>query len=86
MSAYPEPVKEFWVYTGLRLSLFAASLGVVFGIWALVADSVPLLWVIVIAFLVSGVASYFLLNAQRDAFARRVESRVEHMKSKEDID
>ncbi|WP_121253250.1 DUF4229 domain-containing protein [Nocardioides ferulae] len=79
-------MKEFWVYTGLRLSLFAASLGVVFGIWALVADSVPLLWVIVIAFLVSGVASYFLLNAQRDAFARRVESRVEHMKSKEDID
>ena len=79
-------MKELWVYTGLRLSLFVASFGVVFGIWALVADSVPLLWVVVLAFLLSGVASYFLLNRQRDAFARRVEARVEHLKSKEDVD
>ena len=79
-------MKEFWVYTGMRLMLFAATFGVVFGVWALVADSVNLLWVVVIAFLVSGVASFFLLNPQRDAFARRVEARVEHLKSKEDVE
>jgi hypothetical protein len=86
-------VKEFVVYTALRLALFVASLALVSGIWLLVTDSVPLVWPIVIAFLLSGVASYFLLNRQRAAFARRVEERAaratarfEEMKAKEDAD
>jgi hypothetical protein len=86
-------VKEFWTYTALRVGLFLASGAIVFAVWALVADSVPMLWVVVIAFVVSGVASYFLLNHQREAFARRVDarakrvsSRFEEMKAKEDAD
>ena len=86
-------MKEFVVYTGLRIGLFVASLVVVFGAWALVADTVPILWVVVISFVISGLASYFLLNRQRAAFARRVEQRAdrmqerfEQMKSKEDVD
>jgi len=86
-------VKEFWIYTGLRVALFVASLGVVAGVWMLVSDEVPVLWVIVIAFVMSGVASYFLLNAPREAFARRVELRAqrasdafEAQRSKEDAD
>ena len=86
-------MKEFVVYTALRLALFVASLALVSGIWLLVADSVPLVWPIVIAFLLSGIASYFLLNRQRAAFARRVEERAaratarfEEMKAKEDAD
>ena len=51
---YPEPVKEFVVYTVLRLLLFAASFAIVAGIWLAVSDNVPLLWVFVIAFVVSG--------------------------------
>ena len=50
-----------------------------------------MLWAVVIAFVVSGLASYFLLNRQREAFARRVDeraqrvsSRFEEMKAKED--
>jgi ABC-type bacteriocin/lantibiotic exporter with double-glycine peptidase domain len=70
-------MKEFWIYTGLRIALFVASLGVVAGVWMLVADEVPLLWVVVVAFALSGVASYVLLNRQREAFARRVEARAE---------
>jgi ABC-type bacteriocin/lantibiotic exporter with double-glycine peptidase domain len=70
-------MKEFWIYTGLRIALFVASLGVVAGVWMLVSDEVPLLWVVVIAFALSGVASYVLLNRQREAFARRVEARAE---------
>ena len=76
VTAYPEPVKEFVVYTALRILLFIASLGVVFGVWALLSDTVPVLWVVVVAFLVSGVASYYLLDEPRKAFARRVEERA----------
>jgi uncharacterized membrane protein len=86
-------VKEFWIYTGLRILLFAASLAVVIGAWFAIAGSVPLLWAVVIAFLVSGLGSYFLLNHQRNALALRVESRadrmtakIEEMRAKEDVD
>ena len=58
-------MKEFWIYTGLRIALFVASLGVVAGVWMLASDEVPVVWVIVIAFAVSGVASYVLLAPQR---------------------
>lgn len=70
-------MKEFWIYTGLRIALFVASLGVVAGVWMLIADQVPILWVVVVAFALSGVASYFLLAQPRAAFARRVEARAE---------
>jgi ABC-type multidrug transport system fused ATPase/permease subunit len=70
-------MKEFWIYTGMRIALFVASLGVVAGVWMLLSDEVPVLWVVVVAFVVSGVASYVLLNRQREAFARRVEARAE---------
>jgi uncharacterized membrane protein len=86
-------VKEFIVYTAMRIGLFVTSLVVVIGVWLLVADQVPVLWAVVIAFVMSGVASYFLLKRQREAFARRVELRAERMqerfeqaKAKEDAD
>ena len=86
-------MREFVVYTALRIGLFVTSLVVVVGVWMLIAGEVPILWAVVIAFVVSGVASYFLLNRQREAFARRVERRAERMqdrfermKAKEDVD
>lgn len=86
-------MKEFWIYTALRLGLFVGSFAIVFGIWFLVADSVTLLWVIVIAFVISGIASYFLLERQRSALAVKVEDRagkvaekLEEQRSKEDTD
>ena len=86
-------MKEFVIYTALRLGLFVASLVVVVGVWMLLADTVPILWPLVISLVMSGLASYFLLNRQREAFARRVERRAERMqqrfeemKSKEDVD
>ena len=61
----------------MRILLFLASLGVIMGIWGLVSDKgVPLFWAVILAFLVSGIASYFILNRQRVAFARRVEERA----------
>ena len=86
-------MKEFWVYTGLRIVVFVAALLVVSGVWMLVSDEVPLFWPVLIAFAVSGIASYFLLARQRDAFARRVETRAarmsdrfEEMRAREDAD
>jgi membrane protein implicated in regulation of membrane protease activity len=86
-------VKEFWIYTGLRIVLFLGSFAIVFGIWAAAADEVPVVWAVVIAFVVSGVGSYYLLRPQREAFARRVDERaqrasqkLEEMRSKEDTD
>jgi uncharacterized membrane protein len=86
-------VKEFWIYTGLRLLLFVATLAVVFGVWLLLADQVPLLWAVVVAFALSGVASYFVLDRSREALARRVQARadrasaaLEARRAKEDVD
>ncbi len=70
-------MKEFVVYTVLRIVLFLASFGVVVGVMALAfGGRYNLFWAIVLAFLVSGVASYFILDRQREAFARRVQARA----------
>lgn len=70
-------MKEFVVYTVLRIVLFMASFGIVVGIMALVLDGrFNLFWAIILAFLISGVASFFVLDRQREAFARRVEARA----------
>ena len=87
-------MKEFVVYTVLRIVLFLASFGVIIGIMALVFDGrYHLFWAVVLAFLISGIASYFILDRQREAFARRVETRAakasaafEERKAREDAD
>ena len=86
-------VKEFVVYTGLRLLMLLATFGIVIGIWLMVADSANIFVAIIIAFVVSGVGSYFLLNRPRQALAQHVEVRAaraskafEQMKAKEDAD
>ncbi len=87
-------MKEFVVYTALRIVLFLASFGIVIGLMALVLGGrYNLFWAVVLAFLISGIASYFVLDRQREAFARRVEERAaraaaafEERKAREDHD
>ena len=86
-------MKEFVVYTGLRILLFLATLGVVLGAWVLVAGEANAFFSLIIAFVVSGIGSYFLLGRQRAAFATRVEARAERAtaafeerRAKEDVD
>ena len=87
-------MKEFVVYTVMRVLLFLASFGVVVGVMALAFDGrYNLFWAVILAFLVSGIASYFILDRQREAFARRVEARAsrasaafEERKAREDQD
>lgn len=86
-------MKEFLIYTGLRLAMFAATFGIVIGVWLLVSDGANVLVALVAAFVVSGIGSYFLLNGPRAALAQRVDERArrasaafEQMKAKEDVD
>lgn len=86
-------MKEFVVYTGLRLLLFLGTAGVILGVWLAVADEANILVVVVLAFVISGIGSYFLLERQRAAFGERVEARAERataafeqMRAKEDVD
>jgi len=87
-------VKEFVVYTVMRIVLFLASLGIVVGVMALLSGGrYHLFWAVILAFLISGIASYFVLDRQREAFARRVEARAakasaafEERKAREDQD
>ena len=83
-------MKEFVVYTLLRLALLAATFGIIAGIWALSAGTVPWFPILVVSFVISGIASYFLLNPQRTAFASKVEKRadnaIERARSREDVD
>ncbi len=91
--AYCGVVKEFVVYTALRLLMFAATFGVVIGLWLLIAGEANVFAAVAIAFVASGIGSYFMLNRQREAFAQRVELRAERaskafeqQRAKEDVD
>ncbi len=87
-------MKEFVIYTALRIVLFLASFGIVVGLMALAfGGRYNLFWAVVLAFLISGIASYYILNRQREEFARRVETRAakataafEERKAREDQD
>ncbi|MBE7325552.1 DUF4229 domain-containing protein [Nocardioides sp. Y6] len=86
-------MKEFWIYNLLRLAMLASSVIIVIGVWSLLADEVPLLWALVVAFVLSGISSWFLLARQREALALvlqqragRASERLEAYKAREDTD
>jgi ABC-type multidrug transport system fused ATPase/permease subunit len=86
-------MKEFVIYTVLRILLFFASLAVVTGLWLAITGEVSLTIAILVSMVISGVASYFVLNRYRARFAAVVEERAarataafDEMKAKEDAD
>lgn len=92
---YPGGVKPFVVYTLLRVALFVACYSLTIGVYMLLAgtDSVPVLWPLLVAVVVSSLLSYPLLRGPRERFARRIEERAqraterfEASKAKEDVD
>ena len=83
------------MYTLARIGLFVASYLVILGVWVLLFGdgSIPWLWPLLLAAVVSGVASYFLLRGPRTRFASRVDERASNMarrfeesRAKEDTD
>jgi CHASE2 domain-containing sensor protein len=86
-------VREFVVYTLARTGLFLASWAVVAGAWTLVTGTFAVLVPLLLAAVISAVASYYLLQGPRqrlaarvDARARRVSERFEEARSREDQD
>ncbi len=75
---YAGSVKEFAVYTLSRIGLFVAAYAIVVGVYLLVTggSSVPLLWPVIVAALISSVASVTMLRGQRERFAASVEQRA----------
>lgn len=88
-------MKEFVVYTLSRIAIFVASYAVIAGVYLAVTggDSIPLLWPLLLAAVVSAVASFYLLKGQRERFAAVVQRRAERAtarfderRSREDVD
>ena len=88
-------MKDFAIYTLARIGLFVASYAVIAGVYMLAtqSDSVPILWPLLLAAVVSAVASYYLLRGPRERFAARVDARAsaaarrfEQARAKEDQD
>jgi Protein of unknown function (DUF4229) len=88
-------VKDFAIYTLARIGLFVASYAVIAGVWMLASgsNSVPILWPLLLAAVVSAVASFYLLRGPRARFAARVDARAsaavrrfEEVRAKEDQD
>lgn len=86
-------MKEFWVYTLARLALFVVTWVALTGAAALVFGEPYPVATLLLSFVISGVGSYFVLSAPRDALARKVEDRAsratakyEEMRSREDVD
>ena len=88
-------MKDFATYTVARIGLFVASYAVVAGIYMLVtdSDSVPILWPLLLAAVLSAVCSYYLLRGPRERLAARVDARAsaaarrfEEVRAKEDRD
>ena len=86
-------MKEFWTYTLLRIVLFVGTTAVVWGVYALVADTINLLVVVLVAAVISSVLSWKLLAGPRNRFAASVEARAarasasfEEIKAREDTD
>lgn len=92
--SYPRGVKEFVIYTALRLGLFAACYAVVGGLYLLLFGNQGLvLWPFLLAVITSSVLSVRLLRRQREALALRVQQRAERAtarfeerRSREDVD
>lgn len=87
-------MKEFLVYTAARFGIFIAIYAVIAGIYVAVAGTpVPVLWPLLLAAVLSTVASVYLLRGMRERFAATVQDRAtrmshrfEEMKAKEDHD
>lgn len=88
-------MKEFAVYTALRIGLFLVCYAVLAGIWLLLSDDRPssFLWAFITAVVLSSLLSFKLLQGPRDRLARRVQDRadkasaaLEGLRSKEDDD
>lgn len=84
-ACYRDDVKEFAVYTALRMLLFLASYVVLAGIWVLLLGGSPVQVVpFLAAVIVSSLLALKVLAPQRERFAAVVEARAQRATAKFD--
>lgn len=66
-------MKEFAIYTGLRLALFAACFAV---LWFALNNWLTIFPLLLVALIVSSILSIFVLRAARDRLAGTIERRA----------
>jgi uncharacterized membrane protein len=66
-------MKEFAIYTGLRLALFAACFAV---LWFALNNWLTIFPLLLVALIVSSILSIFVLRAARDRLAGTIEQRA----------
>lgn len=74
-------MKEFAVYTGLRLVLFAGCFAV---LWFALNNWLTVFPLLLLALIVSSILSIFVLRAARDRLAGTIESRATRMSQRLD--
>ena len=88
-------MKAFWTYTLARLGIFAVTWAVLWGLAKVIfEDSAVLnLWILLLALIVSGAISVFVLAGMRDRVAARIQDRaralndrIEESRRAEDVD
>ncbi|NEA36317.1 DUF4229 domain-containing protein [Streptomyces sp. SID13031] len=72
-------MKEFAIYTGLRLALFLVSFGI---LWVAFHTWLSAWPIALIALLITSILSLFVLRAARDRLAGSIEARAGRMTSR----
>ena len=70
-------MKPFLLYNALRLALLVAWLVIVVAVWSLLSDEVPILPAAIVALVLSGVSSWFLLARPREQAALWIQGRAD---------
>lgn len=66
-------MRDFAVYTGLRLALFAGTFGL---LWLALRSYLGIFPLLLLALVVSSILAIFVLRAARERFARTIEDRA----------
>jgi membrane protein implicated in regulation of membrane protease activity len=72
-------MKEFAIYTGLRLALFLVSFGILWVAFHTWLSAWPLA---LIALIITGILSLFVLRSARDRLATKIDERAGRMSSR----
>ena len=69
-------MKEFAIYTGLRLALFLVSFGI---LWVAFHNWLTTWPLALLALVITSILSLFVLKAARERLATKIESRADRM-------
>jgi membrane protein implicated in regulation of membrane protease activity len=72
-------MKEFAIYTGLRLALFLISFGI---LWVALQSWLSIWPIALLALVITSILSLFVLRSARDRLATTIESRADRMTSR----